>query len=415
MNMHFKESGIIAFLFFCFTLLPGKMESQDHNIPFINPVHKEQLNYQNERAQAFVAKNLNRFGLERLIEYDKMLDTMYAADKKDTLESIEKNYLQSMAAKKASNIQKKNKTAELSHYREALQHRYSGMLKKAGIAFAVWLLVVFLLIQFRRRRVIKADLALNASNTQLAAIEASSGNAGILFKDLESTDNVLRKLKAETEELYSQCKAIADSPSSSKEWETIVLPKAESMMKVAGREENLLSDILVQANPPEDEKTAGDINKLCEEYLEIAYRGVKSEESDFNVQISRDLEKNLPQVKINRAAVGSVLLNVLSNAFYAVHDKSKTGVKGYQPKVSISTRILPRFLQIRIRDNGQGMNDEVIEKAMNEFFTTKPLEHGAGLGLNESRRIIMEMHKGEIKIESEKGNSTDIYIKFFTS
>ena len=175
----------------------------------------------------------------------------------------------------------------------------------------------------------------------------------------------------------------------------------------------LANSLINQEGELSDDKESTDINKLCEEYLNIASRGVLSEGNEFNCQITSDFEKNLPAVKVNQAAIGSLLLNVLNNSFQSVEEKFNKGVKGYQPKVTISTRILPRFLQIRIKDNGLGMSNTVLPIATTQFFTTLENGKGAGLGLSESMKIMTELHKGELKIESENGNSTDVYIKFF--
>ena len=137
--------------------------------------------------------------------------------------------------------------------------------------------------------------------------------------------------------------------------------------------------------------------------------------AEYDCQITKDFEKNLPAVKTNHGAIGYLLLNLLSNSLKSIEEKYKKGIKGYQPKISISTRILPRFLQIRIKDNGTGMTDDILTKAMDEFYSTREPKEGSGLGLTISKQIISEFHKGEIKIESESGNSTDVYIKFFIS
>lgn len=136
-------------------------------------------------------------------------------------------------------------------------------------------------------------------------------------------------------------------------------------------------------------------------------------EGEFSCLVTHDFEKNLPPISINGPAVGAMLINVFINAFQSVQEKSKKEIKGYEPKVSVSTRILPRFLQIRVKDNGLGMNDEVLSKAYNEFYTNRSESGGTGLGLFFATEVVGQMHKGEIKIESEEGNSTDVYIKFF--
>ncbi|MBK7851092.1 MAG: hypothetical protein IPJ66_08125 [Bacteroidetes bacterium] len=170
-----------------------------------------------------------------------------------------------------------------------------------------------------------------------------------------------------------------------------------------------------QENKTGEEKVATNINQLCEQYLELAARGYQPADGSYSIQVTKDLEKNLPSIKVIPEAVGSLLLNALNNAFQAVVEKQEKGIKGYQPKVSISTRILPRFLQIRVKDNGEGMNDVTLNQATEEYFSMKPLEQGVGLGLSESQHIMTTLHKGELKLESQTGNGTDVYIKFYLS
>ena len=196
-------------------------------------------------------------------------------------------------------------------------------------------------------------------------------------------------------------------------WTTEISTFIQKVNTSAQFELRLANAFITQEGDLNSEKESTNINLLCEEYLTIASRGLMSTGNEFNCNITNDFEKNLPLIKVNQAAIGSLLLNVLNNSFQSVEEKFNKGVKGYQPKVTISTRILPRFLQIRIKDNGLGMSNTVLPIATTQFFTTLENGKGAGLGLSESMKIMTELHKGELKIESENGNSTDVYIKFF--
>jgi signal transduction histidine kinase len=109
-----------------------------------------------------------------------------------------------------------------------------------------------------------------------------------------------------------------------------------------------------------------------------------------------------------------VLLNVLINAFQSVQERQNQNGKGYVPKVSISTRVLPRFIQVRVHDNGEGMKEEVLKQITDPYFTTRVTQHFAGLGMYFSKKIIAELNGGELKIESLPGEGADVYIKFFT-
>ena len=107
----------------------------------------------------------------------------------------------------------------------------------------------------------------------------------------------------------------------------------------------------------------------------------------------KDFEKRLSPVKINPNAVGTLILNVLTNAYQSVKEQHSKGVKGYQPKITISTRILPRFLQIRIKDNGTGMKKDILKMATDEFFTTRKPADGSGLGLFVANNIINKIEQ----------------------
>ena len=147
----------------------------------------------------------------------------------------------------------------------------------------------------------------------------------------------------------------------------------------------------------------------------MVYNGVKSEDPDLKISVSKDLEKNLPQIKLIPDAVVQLLVNVLLNAFQSVKLRQQNNVKGYVPKVTISTRVLPRFLQVRVHDNGEGMTDDIIKQVTDPYFTRRLESNASGLGMYFAKKIASEMHQGELKIESEPGNKTDVYIKFFTS
>ncbi|MBL0342063.1 MAG: ATP-binding protein [Bacteroidetes bacterium] len=126
------------------------------------------------------------------------------------------------------------------------------------------------------------------------------------------------------------------------------------------------------------------------------------------------MEKILPKIDIIPDAIRIVVFNLLLNAFESVHEKKSKAPKGYQPKVTISTRKLPRFIQIRIKDNGTGISEKDTKQLLQAFYTNKKSEKNSGLGLSESARIINVAHKGELLIESDPGNGSDFIIRFTT-
>ncbi len=409
LNMLHSGKVILLLLFLLFVRIP--VNAQHDNVPLSRQSDKEILNYYDQRAKDFVAKNLNRFAVDRLRAYDYMLDSLYRKELRDTLATIEKNYLSKAGTQKSTIAHQKSRIVELTAQKASLENRYWTLIRKALLSFALWLAIVLLLLQFRRRRLSKARQRLEDATLQLNSLEQLNHQAEELFNQNRQVLDDLMIADVESVKLATIVSEAASSLNAPPEWQNIVM-RTEQLKKAVSTEFRIAEAIVSQSSDPAEEKTETDINKLCEQYLEMAWRGIEKSEG-FNCQISRDFEKRLPVIRINAAATGTLLLNVFMNAFQSVMEKNEKGIKGYQPKVSVSTRILPRFLQIRVRDNGLGMTDSVLEKATEEFFTTKPLESAAGLGLAISNKIIMDMQKGEMKIETEEGNSTDVYIKFF--
>jgi signal transduction histidine kinase len=398
------------FFFILILFLSIRCYAQELQFPLSNEHNLSILNNYDAKAKELAAKNLNRFALDRLHAYNFFLDSLYKTEKSDTLSKIEGSYLAGSKNQRTDISNLQNQINELTAEKENLSKRYWALVRRAVFSFALWLIIILLLLHFRKRKLKKAQVKFQDATTQLQALDRSSENAQKLFSEFSGIQNTFQKVNTELEKLSGIIKDGLDSPKAPEEWSVISTKTAKIKTAIAVNE-RIIAGIIsqIENQPEEDSKT--DINALCDQYLEIVSRGFNKSES-LNIQVTKDLEKNLPQLKMKSNAIGDLLLNVLTNAFQSVKEKSEKD-KTFQPKVTISTRILPRFLQIRVKDNGLGMNDENITNAMKEFYSTRSLEDGAGLGLSVSNTIISEMHKGEIKIESEEGNSTDVYIKFF--
>ena len=397
-------------LFFLFdTAFFGTALSQE--VPLNNPVNQEILRYNESKAEEFVSKNLNRFAVERMQKYDFLLDSLYKKEKSDTLASIEKAYLQNSGSKKSS-IDKHNKEiSELSIEKEKLEKRYWSFVRKSILAFVVWATIVLILLQFRKIRLKRYRVKLSSTTIQLLSMEESVKHADKFINEYTKFKEPLEKINNELTKFNLIITEASSKPNVPAEW-TDITTISNQLTKTLSTEEKILRSVQTQTEQSNEEIISTDINNLCEQYVEIAVRNIQKSE-DFNCQVTKDLEKKLPLLKLNSIEIGSLLLNILNNAIQSVKEKNNKGIKGYQPKVTISTRILPRFLQIRIKDNGIGMSEDILKNATKEFFSTRPLDEGSGLGLFFANDIISEKHKGEIKIESEEGASTDVYIKFF--
>lgn len=397
-------------LFFLFdTAFFGTARSQE--VPLNNPVNQEILLYNESKAKEFVSKNLNRFAVERMQKYDILLDSLYRRERSDTLASIEKAYLQDSGSKKSTIDNHNKEISELSIEKEKLEKRYWSFVRKSILAFVIWVTIVLILLQFRKVRLKRLRVKLSSTTIQLLSMEESVKHADKFINDYTKFKEPLEKISTELTKLNLIISEAGTKPNVPSGW-TDIAATSNQLTKILSTEEKILKSVQAQTERSKEEKISTDINNLCDQYFEIAVRNIQKSE-DFNCQVTRDFEKKLPLINVNPVEVGSLLLNILNNAIQSVKEKNNKGIKGYQPKVSISTRILPRFLQIRIKDNGTGMSEDILKKATEEFFSTRPLDEGSGLGLYFANDIISEKHKGEIKIESEEGATTDVYIKFF--
>jgi signal transduction histidine kinase len=158
------------------------------------------------------------------------------------------------------------------------------------------------------------------------------------------------------------------------------------------------------------QKELTDINALCDEYLRLSYHGLRAKDKTFNARFETGFDSSLPKVNVVQQDIGRVILNLINNAFYSTTEKSKHQVAGYHPQVTVSTRKLGNKIEIRVKDNGNGIPESIKEKIFQPFFTTKPTGQGTGLGLSLSYDIIKKGHGGEIKAESKENEGTEFII-----
>lgn len=383
-----------------------------------DPQDQAELDAYRQKAESYVLKNLNRFGLDQLQYYDRTLDTLFEREKRDTLYKMELNFQKESAERKNILAAEKKHITELTESKQISLDRYHGLLRKAAIAFSTWIVLVLILLQFRKRKLGNANSKLQDTLVQLQNSEKRAQAGTAMIKWAHQREEKVKGLESLGTDLLSAMKQADDQLPAGHpfvEHMTSWVKRTDGFQSLTTKESRFNQAILSQENKTGEEKVATNINQLCEQYLELAARGYQPADGSYSIQVTKDLEKNLPSIKVIPEAVGSLLLNALNNAFQAVVEKQEKGIKGYQPKVSISTRILPRFLQIRVKDNGEGMNDVTLNQATEEYFSMKPLEQGVGLGLSESQHIMTTLHKGELKLESQTGNGTDVYIKFYLS
>jgi two-component system NtrC family sensor kinase len=177
------------------------------------------------------------------------------------------------------------------------------------------------------------------------------------------------------------------------------------------RADAIVKNMLLHSRQGSGEHRPVDINAIVEESLNLAYHGARAEKQGFNITLERSLDPSAGEVDVFPQEITRVLLNLISNGFYAA-TKRKAEANGgdYEPTLAAITKNLGDSVEIRIRDNGMGIPPEVKEKMFNPFFTTKPVGEGTGLGLSISHDIIVKQHGGSIEVDTQPGEFTEFRI-----
>jgi len=380
-----------------------------------DPRHKEQLNGYINRAKDLEAKNLNRFSMEVLYQYDKIYDSLYAAEKKDTLARIasrfESDNREKLALSDSLDAGVKKQSAE----KEELRVKYFGLLQKAIVALVVWLIIVTAILYFRTKAMRKYKSLQAGSEASRSTYQALQANGESLIQ-LESQVATDARVIAETSRALSAIQEEIKQKVKNGEWTAEQAKAIQGKLNEVGvlceKQNGILQALHAQSHADSETREVTDMNALCMHYLDLAASGVNPE--TMSMKVSTDFEKRLPQIKVFPRAIGHLLMNLLSNSIQSMQEKTLAGDKNYKPALAVSTRVLPRFLQIRIKDNGTGIPDAELENVLESFYSLHAPEKGAGLGLAEAQRIMNEIHQGEISIESDKERGTDVYLKFFT-
>jgi len=177
------------------------------------------------------------------------------------------------------------------------------------------------------------------------------------------------------------------------------------------RADAIVKSMLQHSRSSSGKKEPTDINALADEYLRLAYHGLRAKDKSFNAKFETDFDDSIGQINIVHQDIGRVLLNLINNSFYSVSEKQKQEIPGYEPTITVATRkISTQRVEIRVADNGNGVPQKVLDKIFQPFFTTKPTGLGTGLGLSLSYDIITRGHGGELKVETKEGQGAEFII-----
>ncbi len=235
--------------------------------------------------------------------------------------------------------------------------------------------------------------------------------AGIAH-EIQNPLNFVNNFSEVSKELLDEMRTELDNGNTedAKEIANDVIQNLEKITHHGKRADAIVKGMLQHSRSSSGQKEEADINALADEYLRLAYHGLRAKDKSFNATMKTDFDPTIGDIRIISQDIGRVILNLLTNAFYAVDEKRKKDIQGFQPTVSISTKKLNEKVEIKVSDNGNGIPQKLLDKIFQPFFTTKPTGQGTGLGLSLSYDII-KAHGGEIIVETKEGEGTTFIIQ----
>lgn len=221
----------------------------------------------------------------------------------------------------------------------------------------------------------------------------------------EVTNELVTELKSRNEKLKIEDEEIAGLLSD-------ISSNLEKINHHGKRADSIVKGMLQHSRKSTGQKEPTDLNALSDEFLRLAYHGLRAKDKNFNALMKTDFDSTLPKVNVIPQDLSRVILNLVTNAFYAVHEKklSMPAESGYEPTVTVSTKKLDNEVFISVKDNGNGIPQKVLDKIFQPFFTTKPAGKGTGLGLSMSYDIVTKLHGGQLKVESKEGEGAEFII-----
>ena len=297
---------------------------------------------------------------------------------------------------------------EVEASREASQSRIR-MNAFLGSIFTLVVIVFFLFRNNRtkqraKREIEKSYEQLKSTQTQLIQSEkmASLGEltAGIAH-EIQNPLNFVNNFSEVSEELVTELKVELEK-GDLEEAKAISEDVKENLKKInhhGQRASGIVKGMLQHSRTSTGDKELTDINALADEYLRLAYHGLRAKDKSFNADFKTELDESIPKINVVPQDIGRVLLNLINNAFQAVREVEK-------PKVTVTTKQVDNKLVVTVSDNGPGIADDIKDKIFQPFFTTKAAGEGTGLGLSLSYDIITKGHGGKLSVATKEGEGS---------
>jgi two-component system, NtrC family, sensor kinase len=299
---------------------------------------------------------------------------------------------------------------------------YANKMNMLGlIAVLTGILVVALILYRNNRQKLKANKVLETTLTNLKSTQsqlvqsekmASLGEltAGIAH-EIQNPLNFVNNFSEVNKELLIELKdeikkgnidevnAIADD----------IISNEQKINHHGKRADAIVKGMLQHSSSGSGKKESTNINALADEYLRLAYHGLRAKDKSFNATMKTYFDETIDNINIIPQDMGRVILNLITNAFYVVDEKKKSGIERYEPTVTVSTKKASGKVEIKVTDNGNGIPQKVLDKIFQPFFTTKPTGQGTGLGLSLSYDIV-KAHDGELKVKTKEGEGSEFMI-----
>src|SRR5688572_3852614 len=365
----------------------------------------------------------------RILAASDLLAELYA--EKDPKAAIKYYQIASAAKDSLYGVQKVQqlqsatmKEQERQNELEAAQLAYQNKMRQWALLGGVGAFIIIALILYRNNRqkhktnkVLETTLNnLKATQSQLIQSEkmASLGEltAGIAH-EIQNPLNFVNNFSEVNKELIGEMKGEIGK-GNMEEVKLIandIEANEEKINHHGKRADAIVKTMLQHSQASSGKKEPTDINALTDEYLRLAYHGLRAKDNSFNATMKTDFDESIGNINIIPQDIGRVMLNLINNAFYAVDEKKKRAGNGYEPTATVTTKKQNGKIEIKVKDNGNGIPQKVLDKIFQPFFTTKPTGQGTGLGLSLAYDIVTKGHGGELKVETKEGEGSEFTIQ----